>query len=592
MKIPNEVANAVRAVTEGASAHSQESQTLDFKVTDNDRNRAFTDLAEAAACFANADGGYIVVGVKNTPGGLDALTGTKLGITEIRKGVFEKTAPNLAVEVSEFYPREAPNARLVVIRVDAGTQVYSVNGRVTQRMKDECKSLPPVEVSKLYLARLKLDVTAEPTVLTVDDTSPSAVEIARRRLRALPEGGREIANLPLPELLRNLKLIASGDRLNRGGALLFTEQGLDDGAMLVYVHRPRPTSDPDFSEQLTGAVIDVSERCLDLIRARRTDRNVLLPTGQQITVADFPDLAVREAIANALVHRDFRRHGPVFVEHDPETLRITSPGGFVPGVTPGNVLTGEPKARNPVLAEAARAVRLGERLGVGVDRMYRSMITAGGDPPIFEDRDESVSVRLNAAGNPDIAKFIAQLPTSGEDDHEVDVLIVVHELCRRKTITAIQLQPLSQRTLEEADAVLERLCGSPFELLEPTRQTANSRRPTYRLRGHALQQLGRAVQYHRRSTDDIDRRVVAHVAEYNRITNATVRNLVEVSVTRASAILRDLCERDILVRVSQQSRGPSVEYAAGPNFDAAERPRTTTRTRRPRSPSSATLFDA
>ena len=108
--------------------------------------------------------------------------------------------------------------------------------------------------------------------------------------------------------------------------------------------------------------------------------------------------------------------------------------------------------------------------------------------------------------------------------------------------------------------------GYPVETLEPTRRTASRALPTYRLRDLVLAELGRAVHYHRRSGDDIDRKVIAHVAEYERVTNATVRNLLDVSVTRASGILRDLVDRAVLVKTSTQQRGSAVEYGPGPGF--------------------------
>lgn len=581
MKVPDQVAAAIGEVWDGTPAHSLESDRLDFKQVDRDLGRALSVLAEAAMCFANAGGGDLVLGIADRPGGPKAFKGVTAPLVDLRRGIFERTSPNLVVDVEEYRHPAAPEVRLVVIAVAQGTQVYSVAGRVTVRMGTDCKALNPAEVHRLYTSRLSLDVSAEPTELDIEAVAATAVDVARRRLRALPEAGREIADLPLPELLRNLKLLDDSGRLRRAGSLLLTHPAEQD-AHLVYVHRPRGSAEPDFSERLGGSLLEVTERAIDLVRARRHERNVLLPTGQQITVADYPEPAVREAIANALIHRDYRISGTVFVEHDDGALTVTSPGGFVPGVSAATVLTGEPRARSPLLAEAARNLRLGERLGVGVDRIYRSMIAAGGDPPSFEDRDDSVRIRLTAADQPDVAKFIAQLPTPTGNEHETDVLIVIHELCRRRTIDAKTLAPIAQRSPGEAQSVLARMATPPFDLLEPTRRTVNLTRPTYRLRTTALTQLGTAVHYHRRTGDDIDRKVIAHVAEYGRVTNATVRNLLDISVTRASAILRDLVNRQVLTKTSTQQRGSAVEYGPGPAFpETSPQRRQRSRARRP-----------
>jgi ATP-dependent DNA helicase RecG len=106
-------------------------------------------------------------------------------------------------------------------------------------------------------------------------------------------------------------------------------------------------------------------------------------------------------------------------------------------------------------------------------------------------------------------------------------------------------------------------------MIEPTRGTFRRRYPKYRLREHAMRALGTAVRYRRRGTDELDRKVIAHVREYDRITNRTVRNLFDVDVNRARDILADMVQREILTKTSDAARGPSVEYGPGPKFPAS-----------------------
>jgi ATP-dependent DNA helicase RecG len=84
------------------------------------------------------------------------------------------------------------------------------------------------------------------------------------------------------------------------------------------------------------------------------------------------------------------------------------------------------------------------------------------------------------------------------------------------------------------------------------------------LRGSVLAELGSAVAYHRAPSDERDRKIVEHVDEYGSINNRTVQNLFDIDVYRASAVLRDLVARDVLVRSSEQTRGNAVRYGAGP----------------------------
>jgi ATP-dependent DNA helicase RecG len=68
----------------------------------------------------------------------------------------------------------------------------------------------------------------------------------------------------------------------------------------------------------------------------------------------------------------------------------------------------------------------------------------------------------------------------------------------------------------------------------------------YRLCGDVLKALGPAVPYQRRTVDEIDRKVIAHVVEYGKVTNRTVQNLLDVGINRARDVLADMVQRRIL----------------------------------------------
>jgi ATP-dependent DNA helicase RecG len=209
--------------------------------------------------------------------------------------------------------------------------------------------------------------------------------------------------------------------------------------------------------------------------------------------------------------------------------------------------------------------------------MYREMVRSGRPTPIIEASFDQVRVSL-VGGAPDvnIARYVAQLDPTTRDD--TDAMIILLRLCARRTITAQVMAPALQKSVEEAEASLRHLSSELVAMVEPTRQTARLTHPTYRLREDVVKQLGSAVPYVRHTSDDIDRRVVAHVREYDRITNSTVQNLFTVGMPRARQILASLVGRDILVKTSQAQRGPSVEYGAGPKFP----PKAARRVRRPR----------
>lgn len=108
--------------------------------------------------------------------------------------------------------------------------------------------------------------------------------------------------------------------------------------------------------------------------------------------------AFREAIANALIHRDYHQLGAVHVRLENEALVISNPGGLVDGVTLANLLTTEPRPCNPRLADAMKRIGIVERSGRGVDTIYRGLLRFGRPAPNYNlTNASSVVLSLSTA---------------------------------------------------------------------------------------------------------------------------------------------------------------------------------------------------
>lgn len=160
------------------------------------------------------------------------------------------------------------------------------------------------------------------------------------------------------------------------------------------------------------------------------------------------------------------------------------------------------------------------------------------------------------------------MPPDVADD--ADTMLVILTLLGRQTINATLIAPVLQRPVDETQAVLARLSAQPTAILEPTRQSAAHARPNYRLRGEVLAALGPAVTYQRRTPDDYDRKVIGLVRETGEINGRMVKLLLDVDSVAASRVLRDLVEREMLVKTSQAKRGPGVTYGPGRLFPRPE----------------------
>jgi len=104
-------------------------------------------------------------------------------------------------------------------------------------------------------------------------------------------------------------------------------------------------------------------------------------------VSTFNEAAVREAMLNALAHRDYRLGGSVFVRQYPKRLDIVSPGGFPPGVTAENLLWRQ-APRNRRIAEVMAKCDLVERSGQGANLIFEACIQEGKALPDYSDSDD------------------------------------------------------------------------------------------------------------------------------------------------------------------------------------------------------------
>ena len=176
-----------------------------------------------------------------------------------------------------------------------------------------------------------------------------------------------------PIFSRRLNLVKGSRELTNAGSLLFVATpwpGVD------YIRRDMPGGDSTLRIEGAGSLLmQVRE-----VEQAGTVANRVTHTAEGFAhgrIRAIPPRTLREAIVNGLVHRDWLTPRPTVIEHVGDTLTVTSPGGFLGGVTPDNIITHPAVPRYRNLSEAMAALGLAEREGIGVDRMVRDMLAIG-----------------------------------------------------------------------------------------------------------------------------------------------------------------------------------------------------------------------
>ena len=148
--------------------------------------------ADAAICFANAQGGSIVIGVVDSMAGPSALVGTKLDPLAIKQQIYELSRPPLLVDVAEH---PIAGVRLVVVTVPSGVEIHSdTQGRVKHRVGRACLPMTAQHQALRQEERNGIDWSSQASHMSTSDIDPEAVDEARGGPRP-PRGERPVYGL-------------------------------------------------------------------------------------------------------------------------------------------------------------------------------------------------------------------------------------------------------------------------------------------------------------------------------------------------------------------------------------------------------------
>lgn len=277
----------------------------------------------------------------------------------------------------------------------------------------------------------------------------------------------------------------------------------------------------------------------------------------RVGVPAYDRRGFREAVNNALIHRDYTRLGAVHIQMHDDYIRVSNPGGFVLGVRPDNLLVTDPRPRNPRLADAFKRIGLVERIGRGVAIMYIGQLRNGRLPPDYSLSTET-GVSLILPGGPADLNFV-QLVVTEENRRQrsfsVSELLVLTHVWHERTIDTPTAAQLIQRSEAEARAILENLVE--FGLLD---RRGGKKGRTYLLSASVYRQLGHPEAYVRARGFEplqMEQMILQYVQAHRRITRRDVINLCRVNEDQAYYLLKKLAK---LGKLRVIGRGRNAYY--------------------------------
>ncbi|MDO8873365.1 MAG: helix-turn-helix domain-containing protein [Methanoregula sp.] len=367
-----------------------ESENVEFKEQWNDHG------LEALASFVNTKGGILIIGVRDN--------GTVIGWTGDDRA--QQTIINQIVEILRVQPsvsvQQEKKKSVLVIEVRPGTTLATCRGRYFQRIGNTTREIPAEQLGRYFIAKLGVQWDSIADNYTLEQIDPAAIkrfyELAKNRL-PFARDDESVDNL-----LQKLELIRDG-KITRGAILLFGKnpQASFTSAQ-IHMGRFRDAITIIDDKILKGNLFSQVDAAVQLFQQymqvryefnEKPAKTEPLSAMQRTEIWDYPIKALREAVINALIHRDYFQTGSeIQIRVYDDRVVITNPGGLTGGMTVDELRQEGHRSlpRNTLLAQVFYYGELLEKWGTGTSRMITLCQNHGIPEPEFSAHPDWFSV--------------------------------------------------------------------------------------------------------------------------------------------------------------------------------------------------------
>lgn len=422
-----------------------ENERIEFKEAKADFS--FDKLAKYCSALSNEGGGHLILGVTDKKPRQIVGTQAFLDLNRCKLNLAQKLRQRIDVQEMEFRQE-----RVLIFHAPARPRGDAIEYEGAYWMRAG-ESLIPMTKDLLKRIFAEIDPDFSEQVCkgaTIDHLDPAAIEV----LRVLWErnsGNEGILSLPVFQLLSDAELILNEQITYAALILLGKRQAVRTflpQAEIVFEYRsgeePGPAQQRIEYSQGFLLFFDDLWNTINL----RNDKQHFQEGFVMLSIPTFNEKVVREAVLNAVAHRDYKSAGSIFVRQFSRRIEVQSPGGFPHGISAENILWKQ-HPRNRRIAEVFLKCGLVERSGQGANLMFKETICQGKSLPNFRYTDET-QVFLTLPGDIQDVCFLRFLEKVGQErlkKFSIEDFLILDLVHREETIP-LKWQPNVKRLIE------------------------------------------------------------------------------------------------------------------------------------------------
>ncbi|MTI87646.1 MAG: transcriptional regulator [Balneolaceae bacterium] len=367
----------------------KESETVELKESFKD------DALKTLCAFANTKGGSLFVGVKDD----STLLGGSIS-DEKQQQIINKIVNQLNIQPGVVLHEQSGN-EFLEIKVSKSSYPVNLRGRFYKRIGNTTRELSLEEQKTLLLKDVPWDSQVREGItfdnLATNLTTPIAIRAYENIHGASPE------SLDEEDFFEHLGLIKGGKITNAALLMFGDNQSPSFPFAKVRIGRFKGESTIVADHTIGRTLINQlqeSERVIKTLLNKRY--RITGKSFQREEVWEYPLEAIREAILNALVHRDYHiNNAHIEIKIFDDHILISSPGSLPEGISVDQLKKSHPSVRrNPLIAETLFRAGYIEQFGTGTLRMKETLRKAGHPDPEFSEEENRFTVRFDAAPEP------------------------------------------------------------------------------------------------------------------------------------------------------------------------------------------------
>lgn len=368
---------------------NSEYEHLEFKEAKTSMNFENGNRSILGYCvaLANEKGGKLILGVTDKIPRQIVGTSAFPDFKKLERDIFRRFGRKVVVEELKIEGKR-------VLVVDVGSrpiaEPLSLEGKYLCRSRDELVPMSPDQLKSIY-AEAVADFSAEVLpYATYDDIDQEAVANLRKLLKQSGRTEKKIDDFSDNQLLNDLNLVRENKLTVASIILLGKEQSVARLLPYAEIRYGYKTDLNEIRNQDTAIYQKGYLLYFNDIWNKINSRNLTLSIPQGLFITEkkaFEEESIREAINNALIHRDYQEKESIIIIQTQKDFMISNPGGLPEGITTENMID-RTKPRNKLIADVLQKCGFVETFGNGVNLMYLRQLELGKEPPNYSKTDK------------------------------------------------------------------------------------------------------------------------------------------------------------------------------------------------------------